>query len=546
VRFLKLVLFGLIVILGVSSYAKAAPLSQVPSILYVMEGETGDCLNSWATACELQTAIFSANPGDQIWVAAGTYKPTTSDPDPRKATFQLEAGVAIYGGFPADGGGWETRDWVDNITTLSGDIGVVGSIADNSYHVVTGSGVGINAVLDGFTISAGNTEDSGDGGGMYNSDTSLTLTNITFSGNTASNAGGGMYNANNSSPTLTNVTFSGNSATNSGGGMYNSDSSPTLTNVTFSGNSATNSGGGMVNYNKSNSKLTNVTFSNNSATDGGGMFNESSSNPTLINVTFSENSATSGGGMRNGASSPALTNVTFSNNTASSFGGGMANWSSSSPTLTNVTFTENSATVYGGGMWNFSTSPTLTNAILWGNSPDQIYGSSATVTYSDIQGVGVHPGTGNINADPLLGILTNNGGFTQTHALRSGSKAIDTANPAFCLTYDQRFYTRPIDGDGNGSKICDMGAYEYRSSVDGFTLTVEKVGSGSVIKNPVQLGYRYGEVVTLTANPGWTFTGWSGGATGTENPLTKTIDRITKITANFTQDDYSLTTTVNP
>ena len=32
----------------------------------------------------------------------------------------------------------------------------------------------------------------------------------------------------------------------SGGGMYNYDSSPTLTNVTFSGNSATH-GGGMYN-----------------------------------------------------------------------------------------------------------------------------------------------------------------------------------------------------------------------------------------------------------------------------------------------------------
>ena len=209
---LKSLIFCLIVFLGVSSYAKAAPLSLDPSILYVMEGGKGDC-SSWATACDLQTALSKASSGDQVWVAAGTYKPTT-DLDPL-ATFQLKTGVAIYGGFPADGGDWETRDWVNNLTTLSGDIGVSG-IADNSYHVVTGSGVTATAVLDGFTISGGNAD-----GAEPHYD------------------GGGMYNTINSSPTLTNIIFSGNMAAYYGGGMYNYYSSPTLTNVTFSGNSAT-------------------------------------------------------------------------------------------------------------------------------------------------------------------------------------------------------------------------------------------------------------------------------------------------------------------
>jgi len=231
-------------------------------------------------------------------------------------------------------------------------------------------------------------------------------------------------------------------------------------------------------------------------------------------------------------------------------GGGMSN-DSSSPTLTNVTFSGNTATFYGGGMSNDSSSPTLTNAIVWGNTPalDQIKNvtdSHLTVTYSDIEGG--FDGDGNINDDPHLGPLADNGGFTQTLALLSGSPAIDTANPAFCPTYDQRYYARPIDGDGNGSAICDMGAFEYGSSVDGFTLTVTVAGNGSVAKIPDKAGYLYGEVVTLTAtaNPGWTFTGWSGDATDTENPLTITIDRITEIIANFTQDEYALTVTVNP
>ena len=43
----------------------------------------------------------------------------------------------------------------------------------------------------------------------------------------------------------------------------------------------------------------------------------------------------------------------------------------------------------------------ITNCILWNNLPEEISGSSPTVTYSDIKkDTGIHPGVGNINADP--------------------------------------------------------------------------------------------------------------------------------------------------
>jgi hypothetical protein len=295
---LKSFIFCLIVILGVSSFAKAAPSFQDPTpTLFVKPLGTGDCLD-WDAACDLQTALSIASSGDQVWVAAGSYKPT--DTADRSATFHLESGVAIYGGFPALGGAWEARDWATNLTTLSGDIGNSGVSTDNSYHVVTGSGVTASAVLDGFTISGGNANGISPhyyGGGMYNSSSSPTLTNIIFSSNSAYDSGGGMYNYSSSNPTLINVTFSGNSAYE-GGGMANNSSSPTLTNVTFSANPAT-VGGGMSNEYSSSPTLTNVTFSANPATIyGGGMYNGGSS-PVLYNVTFSGNSAINGGGMYN-------------------------------------------------------------------------------------------------------------------------------------------------------------------------------------------------------------------------------------------------------
>ncbi len=396
-------------IVDMGAYEKG-PLHAAPSA----QG-SGDCY-SWANACTLKTALTNAVGGDEIWVKAGVHYPGTNRTD----TFQLKNGVAVYGGFAGTETSRSQRNWVVNKTILSGDIDQNDTNTDgnfiaetwndiqgsNAYHVVTSSGTNSTAVLDGFIITAGqaNGNTGNDGGGMYNYDSSPTLTNVTFSGNSAP-YGGGMYNYN-SSPTLTNVTFSGNSATE-GGGMLNYNSSPTLTNVTFSGNSAPY-GGGMFNYNSSPT-LTNVTFSGNSAPYGGGMFNYYNSSPTL-------------------------TNVTFSGNSASTDGGGMYNDYNSSPTLTNVTFSGNSANNRGGGMYNHSYSnPTLTNVILWGDTASngpEIYNdsSSATISYSLIQGgcpAGATCGAGMLYVDPLF--VNAAGGNLR---LGFGSPAIDAGNNA--------------------------------------------------------------------------------------------------------------------
>ena len=275
-----------------------------PGTIYVDANATGaNNGTSWQDAYKyLQDALEDANisPGcAEIWVAQGTYRPDedTAHPDgndSRTATFQLKNNVAIYGGYPHGGG---SRDPNTYTTTLSGDIGTIGNNNDNSYHVVTGSGTNATAVLDGFTITAGNASGSfpyNVGGGMYNNLGSPTVTNCIFSGNSATN-GSGIYNNYYSSPTVTNCTFSRNSATNNGGGMdSNSFSNPTVTNCTFSGNSATN-GGGMYNYSFSSPIVTNCTFIGNSATsNGGGMSNLSGSNPLVTNCILWGNTAPNG------------------------------------------------------------------------------------------------------------------------------------------------------------------------------------------------------------------------------------------------------------
>lgn len=572
-RRLNLLVLTVVVLLSMfislRSGAASSNNSQIQnSILYVKPAVlAGTTCSSWADPCALQTALTNAQPGDQIWVVEGTYNPSV--PAGRESTFHLKSGVAIYGGFIGTETSLTQRDWVTNVTTLSGDIGIEGDNSDNSYHVVTGSGVDTTAILDGFTITGGNADeiyvdDNRRGGGITNVTGSPTLTNLIFSNNVAYN-GAGIANIDGSSPTLNSVTFSNNSALSNGGGMSNrNDSSPILNNVTFNGNSAVNAGGGMFNFFQSSPILNNVVFSGNIADDpfddpysedgkgggmynqqfsspvltnvtfdnnssewfGGGMVNDFDSSPTLTEVTFSNNSAIQmgggmvnfdstptltnvifignfinndwgagggmansgsnailmnvtfsnnialdqGGGMFNFDSSPSLTNVTFSGNSATSYegeGGGMFNYGIGNPTLTNVTFTGNSATIVGGGISSWSTTPMITNSILWGNTPDQISGS-ATITYSDVQGGWA--GTGNLDLDPLLGPLADNGGFTFTHALYPSSPAIDAGDPANCPATDQRGFPRPLDGDGLNGPRCDMGAYEAELKVFDFSI----------------------------------------------------------------------------
>ena len=385
-------------------------------ILAAPGGETSGLCQSWAEACELRYALTSAVSGQEIWVAAGTHKPTSGTD--RNSTFQLVSGVAVYGGCDGTETTRSQRNPLMHVTTLSGEIGAAGN-GDNSYHVVTGANV---ATLDGFTITAGHADGSGTndrGGGMYNIfGHSPTLANLIFNGNSADFGGGGMFNNVNSNPTLTNVTFSNNSVTGSGGGggMFNYTASPTLINVTFSGNSSSDHGGGMYNYSNSNPTLTNVTFSGNLAANrGGGMYNTSGSNPALTNVTFSDNSATNkGGGMYNASTShPTLQNTLIAN---SANGGDCAN--------------------EAGGALNAASSHNLiedsANACGLANSVN-----------------------GNIvGLDPKLDVLANNGGITETHALLTGSPALDAGNDDVCPDIDQRGVARP---QGNH---CDIGAFE--------------------------------------------------------------------------------------
>ena len=515
---------------------------------------SADC-SSWEATCTLQTALTFSFNGSEIWVEAGLHTPGITRTD----TFALKSGVVVYGGFAGTETSRDERDWATNVTTLSGDIGIPDDNSDNSYHVVTGSRTDNTAVLDGFTITDGNAigdpnSTNVNGGGIYNDQGSPTLMNLNFNDNYGWARGGGMYNTGNSNPTLTNVTFRNNWTSSTGGGMYNSQSNPVLMNVAFYDNTATHSGGGMFNS-ESRPTLTNITFSGNSASSMGGGMSNSDSILVLKNVTFRNNTAHGGGGMHNYHGSLTLTNITFSGNSAT-YGGGMSNDLCISLSLTNVTFSGNSATEDGGGMYNYKIDNihgAIKNVIMWGDSASsgtEIYndGGRPNISTSNVQGCGGSEdwteacgvdGGGNIDADPLLGVLGDYGGFTQTLPLLPGSAAIDTGGVSICPEEDQRGITRP---QGAG---CDMGAYESR----GFTLTKVSgdeqitlvntafaeplvVGVGSTVDEPVD-----GGVVTFTAP--------ASGASAIPQVSTVMISEGTvsqSLTANDVGGTYNVTT----
>src|SRR5262245_35330260 len=147
----------------------------VPSVWFANDDAAGlNTGRSWADAFpSLQSALAAAVSGDEIWVAGGTYQPTIAVD--RTISFVLKEGVAVYGGFAGTETLRSQRDWAAHPTTLSGDLGTPGDASDNSYHVVTSAGLTRAAVLDGFTVTAGNAHGGLVGGGMYNYSSSPTV-----------------------------------------------------------------------------------------------------------------------------------------------------------------------------------------------------------------------------------------------------------------------------------------------------------------------------------------------------------------------------------
>jgi predicted outer membrane repeat protein len=314
---------------------------EAPSLItriYVDHSATGDKNGrSWKDAfSDLQSALDLACEGDTIWVREGTYVPTQSpykhSTSIRDRAFHWDRDITILGGFKGTEVLENQRDWKTNKTILSGDLDTSNK---NCFHVLVSLNLSNSCKLDGFIITKGQGDSTSSltyggetffrarAGGLYNVNSSPTVSNCIFVGNSA-RIGGAISNVNSSS-VFRNVQFLNNHATiSSGGAITNgSNSSPMFQNVVFANNSAARDGGALNNVGQCKAKMVNVVFSNNSAVEeGGAIYASSGGSDSIANSTFVNNKAQTGGAIylrgssRTGTLSTTVTNSIFWGNKA--------------------------------------------------------------------------------------------------------------------------------------------------------------------------------------------------------------------------------------
>lgn len=443
-------------IAGLAMAFLASLHAQAQRVIYVKKNATGaNNGTSWTDAyTSLQDALAIAQAGDEIWVATGIYYPDEgaglTDND-RTLSFRMKSGVAIYGGFTGTETDRSQRDWKVHLTVLSGDLdqndidldmdGLADSLnGNNAYHVVVSENINQTAILSGFIIQDGLSDEINlhdKGGGIYAKESNLIITDVIVTNNFAYN-GGGIY-IENSNATFEKISVFNNKSKWSGGGIYTKkgnirlvqsniyknlasggagiyiDGDARLTEVTITENRAEAEGGGIVVFGNSEltkvsvtknsavyrgggaiviggSKLINTNISDNSAIggEGGGLYISSYTGaPEFKDITVLNNSSFNGGGVYITGGYAIWENATISYNSASS-GGGMYIDYNSNLSLSNITFANNMADI-GGGLYVLG-NVTLINADIYKNSAS-LGGGLIIFSKSELENVNIFENT---------------------------------------------------------------------------------------------------------------------------------------------------------
>jgi len=344
---------------------------------------------------------------------------------------------------------------------------VNGNAKSTVFHVAPGKTV----TFSGLTIINGYT--TGSGGGIHNDHAALTFNNCTITGN----QGGGIYNdAENSGGALLEINNS-SVTDNSGGGIYNDalGGGVATLNITDSNLNNNYSGGAILSrgwlctfcgHGTATVQITNSSITGNGSTPYGGAIYTDTGGPCCP-VTVSLTNSTVSGNAEAGVHVSIEAAILVSNSTITGNSGGGIYTDLGAPTggatVVNSTMNDNQVEIWYGGAYIKNTVFKVSSGghSIVSDGFNTIMSQGYNVSSDD--GAGYLNGPGDqINTDPMLGPLQDNGGPTFTHVLLPGSPAINTGDPNFTPPpfYDQR---GPGFDRVRGSRI-DIGSFEVQTT----------------------------------------------------------------------------------
>lgn len=537
-----------------------------------------------ATTVNILRTVFDMN---SAGVNGGAFH-TSGDSDATFSGVTITNNTAAAEG----GGLWNSKTGIMTITDAGGNVLISGNTANGDAAVVlpsdftnlqggggifndgTADGTGAGADGTGGTLMildesatntvtiSGNTAtgaNRGSGGGLLSIGGNVTINGVTFSGNEAIRAGGAIEIASGGTVTISKSTFSNNDVSadvgvlttanpGNGGAIHvTNQATISIADSSFTSNVASKEGGAIWNSDKASMTIARTTIFGNTALTGGGVFQDAGTTGggvlTITASTIAANNATGttapvtgGGGILSEDGTVSISNSTISGNTAQTFGGGIGVLGGTVD-IRNSTIAKNAAIVEGGGIDQDTGTGTVTvvstiialNMAPTGPDFDGTVTSTGNNLFGNTSGTTIVGGTNDLtNVNPLLGPLANNGGPTLTHALLTGSPAINTgSNPAPLLTTDQRggAFARTF---GAGT---DIGAFEAQPINSTTTLTASPTSAGQ------------NQPVTLTATV--TVPGGVATPTGTVTFVNTTTGE-TLGTANLVNGVATLTVTTLP